>query len=44
MLCDLNVLAYRSISEMLEHVWCDLADDEVVHPVGGSYHASATFP
>jgi hypothetical protein len=33
--------AYRSVAEMRKHVWRDLADDEVVHPVGGSCEMSA---
>jgi len=24
----------RSVAQMRQHVWCDLANDEVVHPVG----------
>ena len=24
----------RSVAQMRQHVWCDLTNDEVVHPVG----------
>lgn len=35
---------YRSISQVFEHVWCDLADDEVVHPIRRSCNVSAQDP
>lgn len=26
-------IAYCSVAKVCEHVWCDLADDEIVHPI-----------
>jgi hypothetical protein len=32
--CENTEEDVRSVAQMRQHVWCDLANDEVVHPVG----------